>query len=314
MASIAVQVRKCLYYSRNLALTAVPRAWYRKRLMTILERTEVDADIQERVKYCNQLAEPFALPASSVPVDSPSILRESAAYVFDLRRILRYFPPDLSLAYQFGDVKTVPDAPTIVKSRPIGSDNANSIMLRLNEVRHFHFVRRDVPYEAKCDTAVWRGRCTNPMRRLLAELYATDPAYDIGDSGERTVGKPIHKPFLTVPEQLRYRFVISVEGNDVATNLKWILSSNSLCFMPRPRFETWFMEGRLIAGRHYVELRDDFADLPEKIAHYREHPEDAHVILDQAHAHVARFSDPVREELVGLLVMRKYFRLSGQMP
>ena len=56
---------------------------------------------------------------------------------------------------------------------------------------------------------------------------------------------------------------MSLEGIDVATNLKWIMSSNSLCFSPKLRYETWFMEGKLVPGVHFVEVRDDFDDLAE---------------------------------------------------
>jgi hypothetical protein len=118
---------------------------------------------------------------------------------------------------------------------------------------------------------------------------------------------------MSIAEQLEYKFVLSLEGNDVASNLKWILSSNSLCFMPRPRVETWFMEGQLVAGRHYVLLRDDFADVEQKVLHYSRHPDEARRILRNAQAHAARFADREAEDLVALLVLRKYFEESGQL-
>ena len=50
----------------------------------------------------------------------------------------------------------------------------------------------------------------------------------------------------------------------MSSNLKWIMSSNSIAVMPRPEFETWFMEGRLIPGVHYIEINRDYSDLDEK--------------------------------------------------
>lgn len=117
---------------------------------------------------------------------------------------------------------------------------------------------------------------------------------------------------MSIREQLEYRFVISVEGNDVATNVKWIMASNSLCLMTRPEYETWFMEGRLVPGHHYVQLRDDYADIEEKIAYYTEHPDEAESIIRNAKAYVRQFMDREREFLISLLVMDKYFRMSGQ--
>ncbi|TOQ08578.1 glycosyl transferase family 90, partial [Vibrio parahaemolyticus] len=73
--------------------------------------------------------------------------------------------------------------------------------------------------------------------------------------------------------------ILSLEGMDVATNLKWIMSSNSLCFTPKLRYETWFMEGKLKAGVHFVQVKDDFSDLDEKMDYYLEHPDKAEEII-----------------------------------
>lgn len=121
-----------------------------------------------------------------------------------------------------------------------------------------------------------------------------------------------HKQFMSVDEQLNYQFVVSVEGVDVATNLKWIMASNSLCLMRRPRFETWFMEGTLVPGYHYVQLRDDHSDLLENVEYYRQHPNEAEAIIANANRYVAQFMDSKREELIALLVVEKYLQLSDQ--
>jgi hypothetical protein len=112
------------------------------------------------------------------------------------------------------------------------------------------------------------------------ELPSTaEPAGDFSFAGKstaycfdfRNLIQPYHKHFMSIEEQLQHQFVVSVEGIDVATNLKWIMASNSLCLMRRHRFETWFMEGALVPGYHYVELADDHSDLPEKIRYYQDH-------------------------------------------
>ena len=73
-------------------------------------------------------------------------------------------------------------------------------------------------------------------------------------------------------EQLQNKFILCIEGNDVASNLKWAMSSNSLVFMTKkPKFETWFMEGTLIPGHHYVEIKDDYSDMIEKMDYYLSH-------------------------------------------
>ena len=90
------------------------------------------------------------------------------------------------------------------------------------------------------------------------------------------------------------------------------MSSNSIAIMPRPKFESWFMEGRLQGGVHYIEIKDDYSDLEEKIRYYSTHPEEAKAIIRNAHAFVDQFRDKEREELISLLVLEKYFRHTRQ--
>ena len=91
------------------------------------------------------------------------------------------------------------------------------------------------------------------------------------------------------------------------------MSSNSLCFMRKPRFETWYMEGRLIPNFHYVLLHDDYSNLDEMIKHYTQHPNEALEIIKNANEYTQQFQDEDREQLISLLVLKKYFTLSGQL-
>ena len=170
-----------------------------------------------------------------------------------------------------------------------------------------------MPFQAKKPLAVFRGACHQQHRREFLKLTAGVPGTDIGDTRKSGAEPGFQRDYLSVPQQREYKFILSVEGNDVATNLKWILSSNSLCFMRRPRCETWFMEGRLEAGRHFVALNDDYSDLGEKIDFYNRNPERALEIIRNAQAHVAQFRDARSERTVALMVLAKYFALSGQL-
>lgn len=122
------------------------------------------------------------------------------------------------------------------------------------------------------------------------------------------------KPRIGLYDHLGYKFIMAIEGNDVATNLKWIMSTNSVAVMPRPTYETWFMEGRLVPNYHYIEIRSDYSDLEERLHYYATHPEEAEAIVAHAHEYVAQFRDRRRERLVSLLVLAKYFRCTGQRP
>ena len=56
------------------------------------------------------------------------------------------------------------------------------------------------------------------------------------------------KPATYYKEQLKCRYLLAVEGNDVASGLKWMLASNSVVLMAPPRRETWLAESRLRVG------------------------------------------------------------------
>ena len=120
-------------------------------------------------------------------------------------------------------------------------------------------------------------------------------------------------PHISMYDHLRFRYIITIEGNDVATNLKWVMSTNSVAVMPRPTYETWFMEGRLIPDYHYIEIKPDYSDLAERLAYFSAHPEKAEAIIRHAHEYIEQFKDKRREKLISLLVLHRYFHCMGQL-
>ena len=65
------------------------------------------------------------------------------------------------------------------------------------------------------------------------------------------------------------------------------------------------MEGKLIPNYHYIEIKPDYSDLPEKLQYYIDYPEEAKKIIQNAHVYVKQFQDKDREDLIHLLVLRK---------
>jgi hypothetical protein len=90
------------------------------------------------------------------------------------------------------------------------------------------------------------------------------------------------------------------------------MSSNCLAVMPLPKYETWFMEGTLIPNYHYVLIKDDYSDLEERMNYYIEHTDEALNIIQNAHNYVDQFRNKKREDLISLLVLKKYFEKTGQ--
>jgi len=305
-----------LYYFKNFLSYAWPDFLFRRRLKAELAKAaDYDPEyIAGRVRYYNKLDTVNILGKEALRVRDFRCRRKKFtphSYFFDTYAYTRFFPPENRMSLLFGDLRHVPACPSIVKSRPTAGDNRNSVLLNLNKLRHFMFVKDPLRFLDKKDMLLGRCSIYQENRVKFWEMYFGHPLCDLGHVARRKKPSP-HPGAWTVPpmaiyEHLRYKFILSLEGNDVATNLKWIMSSNSLAVMPKPSCETWFMEGRLIGDYHYVEIKEDYSDLPDKLDYYLKNPARALEIIENAHSHVAQFQDKRREKLISLLVLKKYF-------
>lgn len=310
MATLQRNAQKLFYYARNAMRDIAPQALFRRRLAGLLDQARLsDGSVRERLNYYNRLQDAFVPSPDAVPVSR--LPTDRSMYYYDLKEFTRYFDPGLLVDLEFGDVIEVPKMPSIVKDRPIAGDNKNGVLFKLNKFRHFHMPADDIAFADKLPAAVWRGELNNPIRTLLLEVARDLPFCDVG-TPKRTAAAEYRKPYLSIDQQRRYRYIISLEGNDVATNLKWIMSSNSLCLMPPPTYETWFAESELVADLHYVPLAPDFSDLAERVQYLERHPAEAERIVVAANAYCRKFADEPTEQAICLLVLYKYFVLSGQ--
>ena len=210
------------------------------------------------------------------------------------------------------------EQPTIVKARKINreSESDNSVILNLDRCRFDIRLHDKIPFTEKADRVIFRGSVKgSEQRRRFIETFRGNPRVDTADtrSGHSPQETGTAKQ-ITLYAHLTSKFIMSFEGNDIASNTRWVMSTNSISVMPRPRRESWFMEGRLIPDYHYIEIKEDFSDLEEKMDYYISHPEKAQEIIDHANAHVRQFHDWRRERFISLLVMKKYFEMTGQLP
>ncbi|TXR53354.1 glycosyl transferase family 90 [Reinekea thalattae] len=234
-------------------------------------------------------------------------LEKNSLQYFDLAPLLHHFPKHNKFNVLYGDITLVPENPTFVKSRPISKNNWQSVLLKISTLRHFSFHADKKTWYQKADSAIWRGHAHNENRRKLVANYINNPLIDAHQTNKDYPSLPPKKPFMSVQNQLDHKFIISIEGNDVATNLKWAMASNSLVISPKLKYETWFMEGKLNAGEHYIEVADDFSDLEDKVEYYLSHPKEAEEVIEHAHRHVQPFFDHKAEKLLNLLIIKNYF-------
>jgi glycosyl transferase family 90 len=310
MATISRTAAKVFYYARNAARDIAPQALFRRRLAHCLDRARLsDAAAQRRLNYYNKLQDAFSPSPNAVQISHLPFT--PTMYYYDLKEFARYFDPSLLIDLEFGDVRDVPGVPSIVKDRPIVAEDSNAVIMKLDKFRHFHMPVDATSFADKLPAVVWRGHLNNPIRQRFLDAVRGLSFCDAGSS-KRNAPAEYSKPYLSIAQHQRYRYIVSLEGNDVATNLKWILSSKSLCLMPPPTYETWFAERTLQANVHYVPLEADFSDLGERVAYFNRHPAQAERITRAANAYCQTFADKRAEQAISLLVLYKYFVLSGQ--
>jgi hypothetical protein len=192
------------------------------------------------------------------------------------------------------------------RPRQSGTKKLPAIVWQLKTGRHFRPLkevkRNDIPWDHKRNQAVFRGaptgkppnafwngktgrdRCLAMERCRLVLLSGNSTLLDTGLNriysrmnstidGVQLVGKK-----LSMKDQLRYKAIIMIEGNDVATGLKWALMSNSVLMIPPPTLTTWAMEELLEPWVHYVPLNASLGDAEEKMQWVLDHDSEAREI------------------------------------
>ncbi len=208
------------------------------------------------------------------------------------------------------------------------------IVWKLATSRHYRQLydvfRHDTPWEAKENKAVFRGQLTGALEgydkkvddmtncqtmrrcRLIVEMHGS-PYVDakLTSTRERLPevlnGIPLTGETFTIREMMKFKGIIMLEGNDVASGLKWTLLSQSIVLMPPPRHTSWAMEELLKPWVHYVPLNEDATDATEKMKWVVEHDEEARAIAQRGtqwmedlifHPDAAREERLIKEELL----------------
>jgi hypothetical protein len=256
---------------------------------------------------------------------------QQTTYYHDLVRYVHPLPELYStrfLFYPHDRVEGFP-VPTLVKSRSL-QDRQMSVLCNLNTIRHFMPVylvnTNDIPLKEKKDVLVWRGADTGPgfgnniparpcSRENLVRTFAhsTNPVLDIALSGinsnqysESDEYKIYCRPPMNMKELLQYKFILSVEGNDVASNLKWVLASNSVPFCPPFSIQSWILEDHLIPWEHYIPVRHDFTNLEDRVEWAINHPERCRRIAYAGKTYIMPFLNIKSEREIMTELLRRY--------
>ena len=183
------------------------------------------------------------------------------------------------------------------------------IVWKLASRRHFgnleRVYREDTSWENKNNMAVFRGQMTGTRNdgynkhlddetncllsrrcRLVYTHYNSTLVHARLTSTRKRLPNTINginlvASAVTLRRLLAFKAIIMLEGNDVASGLKWALLSQSVVLMPIPKHTSWAMEELLEPWVHYIPLNDNATDVEEKMQWVVDHDEAARRIAER---------------------------------
>ena len=220
--------------------------------------------------------------------------------------------------------------PLLCKTR---RENNNNIIINFTRFRHMNLVDYlvkfpDIPFNLKKNIVIWRGSTTGNIKNTANRFLIVEKFYNyninkinIGFSSNKIINnkeqvgitkKNIKKKFvkeaLTINQLLQNKFLVSVEGNELSSGLKWMLYSNSVVLMAKPRNFSWIMEDKLIPNKHYILLKDDFSDLEEKYKWCKQNLKKCNKISINATEYMKQFLDINKEKELENMVIKRYVK------
>jgi len=186
------------------------------------------------------------------------------------------------------------------------NNRLSPILWKLELVRHWNTLpgalRKDTRWDLKKNAAFWGGdmtgeyegetdlercqsnqRCRFVLEHADSELIDARLCYHHGGLTNGTVnGVKIIREKVGVEVVQQYKVVISFEGNDVASGLKWMLQSESVVLMPPPTRTSWAMEELLQPWVHYIPMFPNGSNAEQMVQWALDHDRDAKRIAERA--------------------------------
>ena len=195
-------------------------------------------------------------------------------------------------------------------------------------------LRDDVPWKKKKDVAYWRGALTGAREKLDRDVLTDEEVCDriprcrlvmlhdkstLADARlTRTIDVPMDDlvgvPLFTrgnkkttYKEQLQHKALIVMEGNDLATGLRWSLLSRSVVMMPPPERTSWAMEEWLEPWTHYIPLNRNLTNVEKMVRWVKNNDMEARRIAERGalfaydlvlHPSAKKDDDDVKREIL----------------
>lgn len=193
-------------------------------------------------------------------------------YNFNKKSIIRY---DYNDRYSFDDF-------TLVHNRDLEIDNGILFHLDGYTNINFNINNNELNFEQKSDKLIWRGSSTGfryndipPIRYRLLKKYFDNQNFDLGFNNlvqlanftneEINIMKSKYtKNFMNFNEMTKYKYILSLSGNDYASNLPHILNSNCCPLANYPfRYVNYLYGNNLKPFVHFVPISNNCDDLEE---------------------------------------------------
>lgn len=280
--------------------------------MTLSKQQRLDFYTGRSCKFTNQ--EPLS---GSALHDLPFLAEAGKPYKsrnnYD-NDVIRYVTISKSkkLWFQCGDSPYYGSYPVLVKIRD-SFKKSFGVLSNLNSARHWGLVplmSSDSKWEQKKNDWVWIGADTgndiddNPRLKFVKKFHES---HDVGFSG-KLQNKFTHPTiyldkYYKDPKSINfvssYKYQAVVEGNDKSSALNWILASNCVPIMSKPRFHSWLCEEYLVPGFHYVECKRDFSNFLDKIQWCKDNDKEAREIALNGRRFISdNFGEPKREHSI----------------
>ena len=235
-----------------------------------------------------------------------------------LHSLMNFFAPfdkldldkkDTIYPLYYGETGFTGNIPCIRKSRR--ADDPISIIYNFRTLRLTTpcktVQKHDIPWKQKQDNVVWRGATTGEAQRVNFVKNYFDK-YDVAFATIKQKPEMIHfkKKKVSIKDQLNYKFIVSLEGNDVASNLRWVLASNSIPIMTKPYWQSWIMEERLKPNVHYLELNPDLSNLEELLAWAADNDGQCQQIAENGKNYMAQFLDEKNDLPIQKLLLEEF--------
>lgn len=240
-------------------------------------------------------------------------------YYTDIIRYISY--SNKPLWVQCGDSGVKYNYPILVKIRRIKYNTYPhfGVLANLNSERHWKPLTElsDVEWKDKSSSIIWRGATTGINRsdkhgdytRLdLVKHYnhIYDIAFHTQCQNVRLDNLNYLKDSLSRQQLLHHKYIICIDGNDKASSLNWVLFSNSVPIMTKPNVHSWLCEPWLIPNVHYVEVKQDFSDLIEKVEWCKSHDKECKEIAMNGKAFISEnFMRQEKEQEIEKLLVKK---------